>query len=43
MPRWLINEDRLKEQQDKGNKQGSSIVITVSNKIGTKRLIASGL
>lgn len=31
MPRWLINEDRLKEQQDKGGKRGSAIVITVSN------------
>ena len=43
MPRWLINEDRLKEQQDKGNKQGSAIVITVSNEIEAKRFIASGL
>ena len=43
MPRWLINEDRLKEQQDKGNKQRSAIVITVSNEIEAKRFIASGL
>ena len=43
MPRGLINEDRLKEQQDKGNKQRSAIVITVSNKIKAKRLIANGL
>lgn len=43
IPRWLINEDRLKEQQDKSNKQGSAIVITIGNKIEAKRLIAKGL
>lgn len=31
VPRWLINEERLKEQQEAHNKQGSAIVITVSN------------
>lgn len=43
MPRWLINGDRLKEQQDKGGKRGSAIVITVSNDIEAKQLIADGL
>ena len=43
MPRWLINKVRFKEQQDKGNKRGSAIVITVSNEIKAKRLIANGL
>lgn len=43
MPCWLINEDCLKEQQDKSNKQGSAIVITVSNEIEAMRLIANGL
>lgn len=43
MPRWLINEDGLKEQQDKSNKQKLAIVITVSNKIEAKRLVASSL
>lgn len=43
MPCWLINEDCLKEQQDKGNKQRLAIVILVSNKIEAKRLIANGL
>ena len=43
MPRWLISEDRLKEQQEKGSKRGSAIVITVSNEIEAKRLLANGL
>ena len=42
-PRWLISEDRLKEQQAINNKRGSAIVITVSNKLVAKQLIASGL
>ena len=44
MLHWLINsKDHLKEQQDKGNKRGSVIVITVSNKIEGKRLTANDL
>lgn len=27
MPRWLINEDRLKEQLEQSNKHASAIVI----------------
>ena len=42
MPRWLISEDRLKEQQEKGSKRGSAIVITVSNKIEAKWLLTNG-
>lgn len=43
IPRWLINENRLREQQESNNKRGSAIVITVSNKMEAKRLIASSL
>lgn len=43
MPRWLINENRLKEQQELSDKRGSAIVITVSNEIAAKRIMASGL
>ena len=35
-PRWLIGEDRFKEQQATNNKRGSAIVITVSNKFVAK-------
>ncbi len=42
-PRWLINEDRLKEQQKTNNKRGSAIVITVGNENVAKQLMASGL
>lgn len=42
LPRWLINEDRLREQQDDG-KQGSAIVITVRGETEAKHLCASGL
>lgn len=42
-PRWLVNEDRLKEQQETNNKRGSAIVITVSNENVAKQLMASGL
>lgn len=31
MPRWSVNEDRLKEQQEANNKRGSAISITASN------------
>ena len=31
-PHWLINENRLKKQQETNNKHGSAIVITLSNK-----------
>lgn len=43
MPRWLINENRLKQQQELDNKHGSAIVITVGSEAEVKRLIASGL
>ncbi len=43
MPRWLINEERLKEQQELNNKHGSAIVITVSSESEAKQLAASGL
>lgn len=43
IPRWLVNENRLKEQQENDNKRGSAIVITVSNEKDAKRLVASGL
>ncbi len=43
MPRWLINEDRLKEQQETSNKRGLAIVITVSSESEAKRLLTSGL
>ena len=43
LPRWLISENRLKEQQESSNKQGSAIVITVSSKSEAKKLCASGL
>lgn len=42
-PRWLINENRLKEQQELSDKRGSAIVITVSNEIEAKRIMASDL
>lgn len=41
MPYQLINKNRFKEQQDKDNKQKLAIVITVSNKIKAKQLIAN--
>ena len=43
IPRWLISENRLREQRKNNNKRGSAIVITLSNKIEAKRFIASGL
>ena len=43
LPRWLISENRLKEQQESSNKQGSAIVITVSSESEAKKLCASGL
>ena len=43
MPRWLISEDRLQEQQETSNKRGSARVITVSSESEAKRLVASGL
>lgn len=41
--RWLLNEDRLREQQETGNKGRSTIVITVKGKSEAKQLCASGL
>ena len=43
MPRWLINEERLKKQQELNNKRGSAIVITVSSESEAKQLAASVL
>ena len=43
IPCWLINKNRLREQQENNNKRGSAIVITVSNEMEAKRLLASGL
>ena len=43
IPRWLISESRLKEQQELNNKRGSAIVITVSGESEAKKLCASGL
>lgn len=34
--RWLININRLREQQQNGNKRGSAIVITVKREIEAK-------
>lgn len=42
LPRWLINENRLREQQETGNR-GSAIVITVQGETEAKKLCASGL
>ena len=42
LPRWLINENRLREQQETG-KRGSAIVITVKGQAEAKKLCASGL
>lgn len=43
MPRWLISENRLKEQQESSNKRGSAIVITVSSESEAQKLCVSGL
>ena len=42
LPRWLINENRLREQQETGNKRGSAIVITVKGESKANHLCASG-
>lgn len=42
MLRWLISEDHLKKQQKKRSKRRSTILITVSNKIEAKQLLANG-
>ncbi len=42
LPRWLINKDRLREQQKKG-KRGSAIMIMVKGEAEVKKLCASGL
>ena len=41
--RWLINENRLREQQKAENKRGSAIVIIVKGDAEAKKLCASGL
>ena len=43
LPRWLISETRLREQQETGNKRGSAIVITVKEEFEAKQLCASRL
>ncbi len=43
IPRWLINEDRFKEQQELNNKPGLAIVIIVSSENEVKQLTASSL
>lgn len=43
VPRWLVSENRLKEEQMAGNKRGSAIVITVKSEVEAKQLCASGL
>ena len=43
LPRWLISESRLKEQQEFDHKRGSVIVITVSGESEAKKLCESGL
>ena len=43
LPRWLINENRLREQQETGKKRGSAIVITVKGETEVNKLCASGL
>ena len=43
LPRWLISENRLRDQQEAGNKRGSAIVITVKGESEAKHLCASGL
>ena len=40
LPRWLIGETQLKEQQGSGNKRGSAIVITVKRESEAKQLCA---
>lgn len=42
LPRWLINENRLRKQQETG-KRGSAIVITVKGEAEAKKFCASGL
>ena len=39
LPRWLINKNRLQEQQKTGNKQGFAIVITVKGKSKARQLL----
>ena len=43
IPRWLINEDRLREHQEAGNKRGSAIIISVREDLEARQLCASGL
>lgn len=43
LPRWLISENRLRKQQESGNKRGSAIIITVKGETEAKQLCASGL
>lgn len=31
VPRWLISENYLREQQESSNRRGSAIVVTVGN------------
>ncbi len=43
IPRWLINEECLKERLESGNERGSAIVITVRTEIEASKLCAKGL
>lgn len=43
MPRRLISETCLREQQENNNKQGSAVIITVSGETEAKRRYALGL
>lgn len=43
LPRWLINENRLREEQVTRDKRGSAIVITVKSESEAKQLCTSGL
>lgn len=43
MLHWLINEERLREQQELNNKDGPAIVITINDKTEAKQLAASSL
>ena len=43
LPRWLINENRLRKQQKTGNKRGSAIVIMIREESEAKYLCISEL
>ena len=43
LPRWLINKNRRRDQQEAGNKWRSTILITVKRELEAKHLYTSGL